>query len=98
MGGTAGRTSCLAINTQLGEVLPYVDCGAKVKTSAVISIAASVIAAVAGFGSWRAGQSLPGGRPLLRFIGGVSGVSGVLLAFAIAMQAAAALVLPACQR
>jgi hypothetical protein len=87
-----------AISTQLGEILPYVDCGAKVKTSAVISISAAVIAAVAGFGSWRAGQSLPGERRLLRFIGGVSGLSGVLLAFATAMQAAAALVLSACQR
>jgi hypothetical protein len=90
------------VNTQLGQILPYVECGGSFRFSAAISIAATILAALSGVLSWRAVHSAwdtdEKRSPALRFIGSLSGLAGWLFAYTLALQGAASLVLTACER
>jgi hypothetical protein len=87
-----------AINTQLGEILPYVDCRAQIRWSAIASFASAVLAVFAGIISWHSVHESPANDPTLRFLGSVSGLAALIFAFALAMQGAASLVLSGCEQ
>jgi hypothetical protein len=90
-----------AVNMQLGQVLPYVDCARQIRSSAVTSIAVTVLALLAGWVSWRSVRPPAAGfgsPSTLRFAGNVSALSALIFAFALFMQTIASLVLTGCER
>lgn len=98
--------SVWALNTQLGQILPYAQCGLPLPVTALLSTASAAVSLLAGFLSWRgvggppkadeAGRSaFPASFPL---IVGLSGLFGLIFAFALLMQGAASLWLSGCER
>ena len=86
-----------AINTQLGEILSYAECGSHRPWLAVNSFGAAAVAILAGLVSWRSAHNgIP--KTTARFLGSVSGLAALLFAFALTMQGAASLVLSGCER
>ncbi|MEK9282832.1 hypothetical protein MTR72_24915 [Bradyrhizobium sp. ISRA442] len=89
------------VNTQLGQILPYVDCQHQARYSAAASFAGAIAACAAGALSWRAvrrsstAEPLP---PVLSFLGAMSALSVSIFAFALLMQGMASLVLSGCER
>ncbi len=84
-----------ALNTQLGQVLPYVDCRGESWLAAAASLACTAVAAagtVLILLVWQAGRSRTG-----LFISLIGCLSGAAFAFAILQQAAAAIVISACE-
>jgi uncharacterized membrane protein YqjE len=53
--GLAVASAAWAVNMQLGEILPYVDCRHQARFSAVASFIALLLAAVGAVVSWRGG-------------------------------------------
>ncbi|MBB4187029.1 hypothetical protein [Sinorhizobium terangae] len=85
-----------AINTQLGQILPYADCGAGVSWSTVASFVAVAVALAGTLVSHaRFGPSEP--RAIL-FIAKLNVLAGLAFAFALLLQAAAAMLLDPCLR
>jgi hypothetical protein len=90
-----------AANMQLGQVLPYIDCAREIRSSALTSIAATILTLLAGYVSWRSVRppSTGFGSPsTLRFAGNLSALSALIFAFALIMQTTASLVLTGCER
>ena len=94
-----------AVNVQLGLILPYSECGVWLKPELLISLLATLCSLAAAIVSWRARDGNLGaprhasGFPLsYRFVAVLSALSGFLFAYALALQAAAALVLTGCER
>ena len=95
-----------AVNTQLGEVLPYVDCGAGLKWTTLTSFGAAVLSLGAGWLSWRltrrkAGDAVIQSTPYplsYGFIATLSSWAGPVFAFALVLQGLSSLVLTACER
>jgi len=83
-----------AINTQLGQILPYSECGSRWRPALVASIVAIVLALGAAAVSWR--SAWPGSTG--RFWSGVCALLGVVFAFALLLQAGAAVMLTGCER
>jgi hypothetical protein len=81
-------------NTQLGQILPYAECGSHYRPALIISVIAVVFALCASAVSWR----LPWPGPTGRFWSGVCALLGVVFAFALLLQAGAALMLTGCER
>ncbi|MCA1408746.1 hypothetical protein I6F26_08255 [Ensifer sp. IC3342] len=85
-----------AINTQLGQILPYVDCGAGVSWSTVASFVAVAVAFAgtvvshARFGPSEARTNL--------FVAKLNVLAGLAFVFALLMQGAAAMLLDPCLR
>jgi hypothetical protein len=89
------------INTQLGQILPYLDCRQQGRYSAIASFAGAAAACVAGAISWRAARHAPTSEPLpmtLSFVGSISALSASIFAFALLMQGAASVVFTGCER
>ncbi|NOJ42180.1 hypothetical protein [Bradyrhizobium australiense] len=89
------------VNTQLGQILPYLDCQHQTAYSAIASFAGAVASCVAAAISWRAAQRVSVSEPSPTepsFVGSMSALSALLFAFALLMQGAASLVLSGCQR
>ncbi len=90
------------VNTQLGQILPYLDCQHQTAYSAMASFAGAVAACATAVISWRAAQRMsisePSPRTELSFVGSMSALSALLFAFTLLMQGAASLVLSGCQR
>jgi hypothetical protein len=95
-----------AINTQLGEILPYAECGAPLKWAALTSFPAAVLSLAAGLLSWRLTRH-DRIDPALQttvypasfvFVGGLGALSGTIFAFALLLQGLASLVLTGCER
>jgi hypothetical protein len=88
------------INTQLGQILPYLDCQQQARYSATVSFVAAAIAGLAGAISWRstgrAEMSEP--RRTWLFVGSMSVLAALVFAFALLMQGLAGLVLNGCER
>ncbi|MBV9786334.1 MAG: hypothetical protein JO264_21240 [Acidisphaera sp.] len=84
-----------AVNTQLGLILPDVDCSAWFRPSAPAALLLVAGALAAGYLSWRARADRP---EALRFIAVVSALSAFLFAFGLLLQAAASLLLTGCER
>ena len=89
-----------AANMQIGQIVPSLDCARKVHISALVSLALAIIALIGAWISWRsAGTSTTGfaSPSTARFAAKVSALSGLLFAFALALQTIAALVLTGCE-
>jgi hypothetical protein len=91
-----------AVNTQLGQILPYLDCQHQSRYSAIASFAAAIAACAAGAISWRAAHralvSEQSSATVLGFIGSTGALSALIFAFALLMQGAASLVVSGCER
>jgi hypothetical protein len=89
-----------AVNTQLGQILPYLDCQRQARYSAILSFVGAAIACLSGAISWRSighnGMSQP--RRTWIFVGSMSVVAALVFAFALSMQGLAGLVLSGCER
>jgi hypothetical protein len=94
-----------AVNTQAGQILPYVECGGH-RYAAIASLGFALISLAAGFLSWRTVRRNPTDATLevsaypksFSFIGPLSGLNAVLFAFALTMQGVGLLVLTGCER
>jgi hypothetical protein len=89
-----------AVNTQLGQILPYLDCQRQARYSAILSFVGAAIACLSGAISWRSighnGMSQP--RRTWIFVGSMSVLAALVFAFALLMQGLAGLVLSGCER
>jgi hypothetical protein len=99
--GLALASAAWAINTQLGEILPYLDCRQHARYSALASLAGLLLACLAAVVSWRATGRARSTEPFTAtsgFIGAMSALSALVFSFAIFLQAIAPLVLSGCER
>jgi hypothetical protein len=83
-----------AVNMQLGLILPYAECGSRIRPALTGSVIAVLLALGAAAVSWRSAWPGPTGR----FWSGVCALLGVVMAFALLLQAAAAFMLTGCER
>jgi uncharacterized membrane protein YqjE len=99
--GLALASAAWAINTQLGEILPWLDCRQHARYSALASLAGLLLAFVAAILSWRATRRAQHTEPFTAtagFIGAMSALSALVFTFAIFLQGIASLVLSGCER
>jgi uncharacterized membrane protein YqjE len=99
--GLALASAAWAINTQLGEILPYLDCRQHARYSAFASLAGLLLACVAAILSWRARRRAQNTEPFTAtsgFIGTMSALSALVFTFAIFLQGIASLVLSGCEQ
>jgi hypothetical protein len=90
-----------AANMQIGQILPSQDCTREIRISALVSLALTIFALIAGLISWRSARTPPAGfasPDTIRFDATVSALSALLFAFALALQTLASLVLTGCER
>jgi hypothetical protein len=91
-----------AVNMQLGQILPYMECGSRFSPEVLISFAAACATLACGWVSWSAGTR--SGCPNRaadhtgRFAARVSALLGFVFAFTLLLQAASTLVLTGCER
>jgi hypothetical protein len=83
-----------AVSTQDGLILPYADCAQGHRWTAIATLATCVLALLAGAICW---NNRPLGRPEW-FACAVGALLALLLAFAIALQAVAGIMLTGCER
>jgi len=84
-----------AVNTQLGLMLPYADCGGALRWNLVCSALLLPAVCVAGGVSWRAESR---DRPVLRFVARVSGLLASIFGLALLLQGLAGIILIGCER
>jgi hypothetical protein len=99
--GLLVASSAWIINTQLGQILPYIDCQQQARYSAIASFAGVVASCLAGAISWRASNRASMFEPMpvtLGFVGSISALAASVFAFALSMQGLASLVLSGCER
>jgi uncharacterized membrane protein YqjE len=99
--GVAIASAAWAVNMQLGQVLPYLDCQHQQRFSAMASVAALLLTAAAAALSWRASRRAGHTAPLTatsHFIGALSALCALIFVFALSMQVVASLVLSGCER
>jgi uncharacterized membrane protein YqjE len=99
--GLSISSAAWAVNMQLGQILPYLDCRHQARFSALASFAATLLACVAAVASWRATARARSTQPLTAtsvFLGSMSALSALIFAFALSMQGIASLVLSGCER
>ena len=95
-----------AINTQAGQVLPYVECSASLKYAALLSFVLALGSVLCGYLSWRALRqnrsdadfgvsSYPSS---FVFISSMSVLMTAIFAFTILLQGASSLLLSGCER
>jgi hypothetical protein len=98
--GLLAASALWMINTQLGQILPYLDCERHARYSAIISFAGAAVSCLAAAISWQsigvAGRSEP--RRTWRFVGLMSVLGALVFAFALSMQGLAGLVFNGCER
>jgi hypothetical protein len=92
-----------AINTQLGQILPYLECSSRLPLLAGTSIALALLSLAAGYLSWRRDLEGPDALPAhgantASFIAMLSALAGALFAFPLLLQAMSSLVLTGCER
>jgi hypothetical protein len=92
-----------ALNTQLGQILPYVECRSRLPLLTAISFLLVLLSLAAASLSWF-GNTEPVRRPSSNrahtddFTKTLSALTGALFAFALALQGASSLVLSGCER
>jgi hypothetical protein len=104
--GLAIAPALWAVNTQLGQILPYADCRSGVKLDAWASLPFALLALAAGFVSWRyagwrqseAARANAAYPATVSFIGWLGALNGALFAFALLLQGFASLAISGCQR
>ena len=89
-----------AINTQLGQILPYLDCQREARFSAAASLIGVAAAGLAGVVSWRSAGWSKTAAPIRTssFVASLSALAALVFAFALSMQGVASLVLSGCER
>jgi hypothetical protein len=89
-----------AINTQLGQILPYLDCQREARFSAAASLIGAAAAVLASGVSWRSVGRPQRAAPdrTTNFVGLMSAMAGLVFGFALSMQGVASLVLSGCER
>jgi hypothetical protein len=90
-----------AINMQLSEILPDIDCVRQSRWSASISFVGAAAAVLGGAISWRWADQARLAAPLTstsRFVASLGALSALVFAFALSMQGIASLVLSGCER
>jgi hypothetical protein len=85
------------LSTQLGQMLPYAECGARFRPSMVVAGLGVVLSLAASWLSWRSAAGLRQ-QEAMRFTAWLSVLLGLLFAFALLLQATATLVLTGCER
>jgi hypothetical protein len=97
--GLAGAASLWAINTQLGEILPYPECRLKFPFAMLVSLFALLLTLAAGWTSWRTARDASVARPsTFVFTARMAAGTACLFAFALMLQGAADLILSGCER
>lgn len=104
--GLIGGAALWAINTQLGQVLPYPDCRHQLHSSGFASLAAIALSVILGVLSWRAfaklrqhaGHASSDARRSLYFLAGLGAGAAALFVFALLLQMAAGFLLTGCER
>ena len=96
LAGLAIGGSVWAANTELGEMLPYLECRTRTGLLALTSLAAGLMSIGAAALSWRSLK--PHDVAVDAFLSRLALAAGLLFAFAIALQGAASLVLTGCER
>ncbi|WP_117191594.1 hypothetical protein [Rhizobium terrae] len=91
-----GAPAVWAVNMQLGQMLPYVDCRRETSWTLTATFAAAFLAA-AGALSSSCGHAVTVSRMML-FISRLSALVGFAFAFPLLLQGAATLLLSACER
>jgi hypothetical protein len=89
--------------TQLGLILPALECGSWTPALAIVAFTGVAVALAAAGISWRGSRQAqspqePGARPFRSgvFVAQVSALAALVFAYALALQGAADLVLNAC--
>ena len=83
-----------AVSTQMGEILPYLDCHAHVRWSAWMTLCAAMLALLSGGMSWRSSRS----GELHVFVGRLCALASLVFAFALLLQTGAGFMLSGCER
>jgi len=100
--GMAAGPLAWACSTQLGQILPYVDCGRRLSLLVLSAFSLAEISLVGAYLSWccrTAPQSLgTTGAETRLFSQHLSALMGVLFGFALLLQGAATIVLNPCER
>lgn len=104
--GLVAPPALWAVNTQLGEILPYAECGAPLKYAALTSLPAALLSLGAGLLSWRVtvrnrSDATLGITPYpasYEFVGLLSVLMGAAIGFALVLQGLSSLVLTGCER
>lgn len=103
----AGVTACAglimapavwALNMQLGQMLPYAECGAGWRLSATVSSLCIVVACLSGWMSGHAASRQQMEGSALRFMAKLSASLAGIFAFALLLQAISGIVLTGCER
>jgi hypothetical protein len=92
-----------AANTQLGQILPYVDCRGGLRLSAIACFVAALLSLAGSFTSARvrktdATRDSREKRTPRSFLGLLSSLLGLVFAFTLALQGLSALILSPCER
>src|ERR1700712_4454083 len=90
-----------AMNMQLGQILPYVDCARQSRLSAFISFIAAAAAILGAAISWRWAHRARMAARLTAtssFLAWLSALSALNFAFALSLQGIASLVLSGCEQ
>ena len=85
-----------AVNMQLGQILPYPECGASFRSSPLISGAAVLLSLWGAALSYRVSSFRHGGAGILGFLGSLGTMMGPLVAFALLLQFLSGLLVSAC--
>jgi hypothetical protein len=89
------------VNMQASQILPYLDCGKLVRSTALLPLFSLLVVLGSGWISWRARSSLSedntSTRPK-RFVAALGGFSALIFAFALLLQAMAGVALTGCER
>jgi hypothetical protein len=86
-----------AAATQAGQILPYADCADGGSRTALACAAAVPIALAGAWISWISDEK-PGEDRTAGFAGRVAALAGLVFAFALGLQGAASVLVPACAR
>ncbi|WP_426954387.1 hypothetical protein [Muricoccus radiodurans] len=87
-----------AVNTQLGQVLPYAECGGPWPASAILSAVGVLLSLGGAAMSWRVSGLRQGGSGCTGFMASVGALVGVLTAFALLLQSLSGLLVSPCAR
>lgn len=101
LAGAIGGMLLWAVNMQLGQILPYVECGSRFSPAILISLAFAGATLACGWISWRgaAGSGRNGtANHSGHFAACVSALLGLVFTFVLLLQAASALLLTGCER
>jgi hypothetical protein len=100
--GLVAAPSIWAVNMQLGQILPYLQCSQGTPLLLIVSLAGLLAAGFATMLSWRVTANGPSLRPesasVRTFVATLSGLLGAVFLFALALQVIASMVLTGCER